>query len=66
MEDEKWEIVTEGEPNFYFVKNKKTWLCRIQMNGDLSIKRQISIIQIMVDWLNFFVMIKHKIKQKKK
>jgi hypothetical protein len=43
-ENEKWEIIPEGEPNFYFVKNEKTWLCRIQFNGELSDEEQKKIL----------------------
>lgn len=62
-EDEKWEVIPEGDANFYFVKNKKTWLCKIQLNGELSYQEQIDIINLMLYSMEIKKEIKNRLKQ---
>ena len=62
--NEKWEIIQDGEPNIYFVKNNKTWLFRIKLNGELTTQKQLEIVQLMVNCINLYEVIKEKIKNK--
>ena len=61
--NEKWEIIPDGEPNIYFVKNKKTWLCQIKLNGELSYQEQIDIINLMLYSMEIKKEIKNRLKQ---
>lgn len=38
--EEKWELTTDGEANFYIICTEKNWLMKIQQNGEISIQEQ--------------------------
>ena len=38
-------VEQEGEANFYFLHNNKTWFTRIQFNGEFSTETQLRLAE---------------------
>jgi hypothetical protein len=42
----EWTPTTDGEANFYGFANKKDWLMRVQVNGEICVYHQAQLINL--------------------
>jgi hypothetical protein len=44
--EEKWQVTTDGEANFFGIATSKGWLLRVQQNGELSAQEEEANIKL--------------------
>lgn len=51
IDQENIQLTTDGEANFYGIADGKNWILRVQINGTLDTKTQLSIMENIINSL---------------